>query len=48
MVEYIDSMLAAEKRTIKIYCHLFVQMADYFALGFHMLSTIPTEKCKNK
>ena len=27
-----------------IYCHLFVQIADYLALAFHMLSTIPTEK----
>ena len=29
---------------MKIYCHLFVQIADYLALAFHMLSTIPTEK----
>ena len=29
---------------MKIYRHLFVQIADYLALAFHMLGTIPTEK----
>ena len=34
-------MLAAE---LKNYCHLFVQIVDYLALAFHMLSTLQTEK----
>ena len=31
---------------MKIHCHLFVQIADYLALAFHMLSTIPTGNCQ--
>ena len=42
--KYVDSMLAAEQRTMKNYCHLFGQIADYLALAFHMLSTLQTEK----
>ena len=37
-------MLAAEQRTMKNYCHLFGQIADYLALAFHMLSTLQTLK----
>ena len=37
-------MLAAEQRTVKNYCHLFGQIADYLALAFHMLGTLQTEK----
>ena len=38
-------MLAGEQRTMKNYCHLFGQIADYLVLAFHiMLSTLQTEK----